>query len=736
MHVFVVVAIVAQVVLFGLGCAHEFRFIPVTSTQACLEYRSSANNSFAYVVASQVTKRSAVLLCKTYHPSSITGTIETSNSNCFQQYGVAILAVGNAYIDCPDNSVSYDNCSVTGSTTPDAAAGFYAATVACVTPMWATSSQITKDAYSTLSVSASGGSGSLSISNTAQFDGIRPSSSFDAGTICISNVSDTDNNVAKALCRAAGLPVTVASLTTSPTTTNVQRYISDIRCSDSASASLWNAGCTFATNYFGDVPNCISTQPQVLCTKRFDMQLGPVLTSSAGGGVGFQQVQLWDGTSYNGRMCVYPVSSYATYFATAICTDLYGSSNIDFAAAFTGSFDAGSASSLLISDIQCQSSGITSLSQCSATAADSGATMCSTYGALVACTINEVNTQFSLDNSGEGIPGMGYLMVTVAVTGQPTAAVCYDGFNQAAALAACRSVGYTPGSGTTFTFASAPASYAINRVTCPPNANKLTDCTLRYVGVGHKASPSDAASCSGRVHINCNLGTPTVEYRMTPSPGYKLQARLFNNAMWGWVSTGAGVTNSEGNAALCSKVTVGGGDVNARASYLSVSSCPSNPSSLADCSFTYTDGLPATTGFTCHSKYYPESNSNAGPGSLPPGAVIGIACGGGSVLIIIVSVCLLWHCRRGKAGGVTITGDAEEMSWHRTTPNPSPPTSQSRPVNGLVMSWHRAPLPAPEASPVGPMFGGGGIYQSSYNPQPSSLYTQQDPSSTNQQSHM
>eukprot|EP00658_Telonema_sp_P-2_P019899 TRINITY_DN17823_c0_g2_i2.p1 TRINITY_DN17823_c0_g2~~TRINITY_DN17823_c0_g2_i2.p1 ORF type:complete len:170 (-),score=37.26 TRINITY_DN17823_c0_g2_i2:93-602(-) len=127
--------------------------------------------------------------------------------------------------------------------------------------------------------------------------------------------------------------------------------------------------------------------------------------------------------------------------------------------------------------------------------------------------MNEYNTRFSLDRTSssgspttnDNNPGVGYLMAAVSATGQAAASVCSNGFNQAAALAACRSIGYTPGPNALYTVTTAkPSTYTINQVSCATGANKLMDCNLQYSGLGHKLSSSGAASCSGRVYLNCD----------------------------------------------------------------------------------------------------------------------------------------------------------------------------------------------------------------------------------------
>eukprot|EP00658_Telonema_sp_P-2_P019898 TRINITY_DN17823_c0_g2_i1.p1 TRINITY_DN17823_c0_g2~~TRINITY_DN17823_c0_g2_i1.p1 ORF type:complete len:119 (-),score=37.52 TRINITY_DN17823_c0_g2_i1:98-454(-) len=82
--------------------------------------------------------------------------------------------------------------------------------------------------------------------------------------------------------------------------------------------------------------------------------------------------------------------------------------------------------------------------------------------------MNEYNTRFSLDRTSssgspttnDNNPGVGYLMAAVSATGQAAASVCSNGFNQAAALAACRSIGYTPGPNALYTVTTAkPSTY-------------------------------------------------------------------------------------------------------------------------------------------------------------------------------------------------------------------------------------------------------------------------------------
>ena len=139
----------------------------------------------------------------------------------------------------------------------------------------------------------------------------------------------------------------------------------------------------------------------------------------------------------------------------------------------------------------------TNLSQCTASIAKTAYQYpCSSYRGLVSCHLNRHNIVFSTTSTSgnattaASVPGKGYLMATVASAGQSTpAAVCSDGFDQVAALAACRSIGYTPGPSASFTVANATSlGHAINNVTFPSTAKNLTECKLQYSGTGYKIS--------------------------------------------------------------------------------------------------------------------------------------------------------------------------------------------------------------------------------------------------------
>ena len=252
--------------------------------------------------------------------------------------------------------------------------------------------------------------------------------------------------------------------------------------------------------------------------------------------------------------------------------------------------------------------------------------------------------------------GKGYLMAAVSLAGQTTpAAVCSDGFNQIAALAACRSVGYTPGPNASFTVATSTSIHAINNVTCPSTAKNLTECKLQYSGTGYKISYAARQVCAGRVYLDCDLGTPSVQFRMDSSR--YLQARLYADSEWGWVDVGYGVPSQEGHNALCSHSTSDTGDSSITKSFLSVSYCPSSATSYTDCTYEYTDGVPGTSDYYCSSDNAPSSPSRSRSSSrsstgFGTGGIVGVAVGVPIGIIFLVCLCIFLKKKKTPPPGV------------------------------------------------------------------------------------
>lgn len=383
-------------------------------------------------------------------------------------------------------------------------------------------------------------------------------------------------------------------------------------------------------------------------------------------------------------MCIY--SSYSTNFANVMCRETYGS-DIDFAKSFTSrSGVVNSSLKEYLSSVRCTSSTYTSLSQCTATLTSTASQYpCSSYQGIIACKMNEANTIFSITKESstsiepqlQGNPGKGYLMASVAVAGQTTPApVCSDGFDQTAALAACRSVGYTPGPNATFTLATTTSSHAINNVSCPSGANKLTDCKLRYSGTGYKISYYTRQICSGRVYLDCDLSTPSIQFRMSTSR--YIQARLYTDAEWGWVNVGSGVTSKEGYNAMCAHSTSSTGDTTVGKSFLSISYCSSSATSYTDCTYEYTNGASLSRDFYCSSSYAPSSSSSSSSASgLSTSATLGIALGvpmGASFLIFICICCCCMMRKKTPANTASSSnGMSIEMSTNHLPAAPSNP---------------------------------------------------------------
>ena len=260
---------------------------------------------------------------------------------------------------------------------------------------------------------------------------------------------------------------------------------------------------------------------------------------------------------------------------------------------------------------------------------------------------------------------------SVTDTEEADGVVCGDGFDKVALLAACRSVGYTPGPNASFTFSAAVStSYIMDNVSCPPGAHFLTDCSLNYIGP--QTLSASVGACGGGVLLDCDLGTPSIEFRKTN--GY-LQARLFSDAEWGWVSVGKNVTSSEATATMCNYVnSTTTADYTVAKSFLSVLSCPSGATSITKCNVEYTNGAPFSY-FYYYSCRSAESTGNIIPTSASAalGPTLALALGIPAGFLILVAICVFLSKKlHAASSGTTAAVDDHEKgiemaSTHFTT---------------------------------------------------------------------
>ena len=682
--------------------ALDFDFVRTTDKSACIKFRPSESSQWAYVNASGITPRTAERLCKTYYPSALTGIITSFD------YGCHVSGGGYRYtstIDCADaNAPVSSSCTVGGdSASPHYySSSFYAAGIKCITDLaWQAASGSFSRSVTHVTTFGQYGSQtnrSISVSPIINVSGIRPEWSFAYGTICLpsnlTNDVDSNNNLAKALCRSAGFPATTKSSILNGSVPNVMghypQYASNIQCSSSPTATLWNNGCISTTHFYGmsttptTTYGCSPNISELSCpSPSFDIRLGEPI-DSARADRGYQLIEVAPGGSnnYDGVMCIDQPHDVTVNFANAMCHELYGD-DLDFAASYR-SYDATGAISLqstreYLTAVRCSipsvSATFTSLSQCFASiTATPTRTPCSggTFVGMVSCKLSHTNSMFSIKSvsasAGAVVPGKGYLMASVAAAGQATPGeVCSDGFDQVAALAACRSVGYTPGPSASFTVATTVLTHAINNVSCPPGAKNLTECKLQYSGTGYKISESLRQVCSGRVLLDCDVGTPSaVQYRTI---NYYLQVRLFPNAEWGWVVATDTVTGTGGYNSMCAYAI----NYNSQAiissevvvkSYLYLTYCPSWATSYTDCTFEYTNGVrPSRREYLCPASLPPAtttsttpnsnngnnnegSNSNTAAGSsdgLGTGGIIGVTVGAVAFAFLVIFL-VAWIC--------------------------------------------------------------------------------------------
>jgi hypothetical protein len=652
----------------------SFNFAPINDTSACVSFRPTSSSVWAHVDPAGVTARSAERLCQLYAPLAITGVLTTTDPSCAASTSTKRYTTN---IDCP-NKYSTSDCVISGSTTADFPYGSdnLGVGIRCIfNTTWASASAFTSVTTSAIALGGVKGSQvSRTISATAKIDvnGVRPDSGFADGTICIPSLNSTPaygSPVANALCRTAGLSVTNASVIRSSSVSSTRIYASNIQCSASSTATLWNGGCTNTTHFY-DAPSsadCPGNRPQLTCPVTFDMKLGDPIQSTTTSDNGFQLVQLRPANgaaAYDGVMCVSPSTTTHSTFARLMCEEMYGAANIDFTLFSTSRVALPSTTKTYLSAVTCASKTSTSLSQCTAIAAASTAmqTPCTNYPALIACKMNISASIFSLSGYAgttssieSTTAGKGYLKAEITGTGN-LGPVCSDGFDQTAARAACRSVGFTPGSSVSYSTGIRPASNTISRVTCPPGASTLANCTLQYSGSGSALYPDGNSPCSGQVYIDCGLPSPSIQYRTT-SNGY-LQARVYTNAEWGWV-TGTAFAQNAVYRSMCSQAVSTTADPSVRKSFVSLSSCPDGETNVQGCSIRFTNGAAASETCNC------DSNSNTPAPYSPPALT---SSGSMSVIIalaiaiplvtvaVIMLVCFCVKRRRNAAQGLTPNG--------------------------------------------------------------------------------
>ena len=612
----------------------EFQFPRIDANSACIQYRASASGTWGYLFSSQVTSESALFFCKRFNPLPVVGI----GAACYVERGYRYT---NLSVDCPHNATSDSNCTLKGSTSPEIGTiASYASITCAAEPMWEGASSFSLSNH-LMSGGARGSRSGRTVTVTGEFDisNVKPATSMQGGTLCIPNASLVDgvvqdSNLARALCRTADLlPSANSTIIANTVPTDAQRYLDNVSCSNSSGATLWNGGCSFDAHYYGAASGCSPYTPQVRCPTEFDLRLtDPIVSDTSING--YQLVRIrrrGTGAINDGTMCIDSTLSNANYFANnfakVMCLEMYGdaadfySIATPFAFALNTRYD-------YITSVYCASPNFTLLSQCTGEVHDEFTVCVYPY---LQCKITRNNTQFSLfADSSTTTVGAGYLKSTNTAVGPSSEGfVCYDGFNMAAALASCRSVGYAPGTRASFSMASSPSSYAIDNVACPENATSLSDCTLRYVGA--RSLAKGPQTCSGRVYIDCDVGLPTPTFRVTPSR--YLQVRLFNNSDWGWVVV-SDVSSSKSEAMLCNKATSSSEGAVVTKSYLHITSCPDGTTSYSDCTYTYTNGQYATNGYHCPA----ENNPNPSGGGANTGALIVGLSVGGSLFFIVVCV--------------------------------------------------------------------------------------------------
>ena len=714
--------------------AFEFNLVRSTTTDACISFRSSDTAQWGYVNPSMITQRSAEKLCQVFYPSAATGVITNSHWGCI---GRSSSYRYSTSIDCYDKNLPTSSCNVTGDMNPvQMTTSYGGAGISCIrVPAWSMSSSYSLSGTSPIVVGGVFGqpvSRTISLQSDINSLNIRPNSQFSTGTICLATPPPAEQNpkgtnIANALCRTAGLHGSIKSTIENGTTSNsaLQRYVSNVVCDNEPGTTLWDSGCTFDTHYYNDPQStCSDAPPRVSCPITFDMKLSDLIVAPFDDYNAFQLVQLRpEGTeTYNGIMCVY--SSYTANFANVICNELYGD-DVDFAFAYTAKGPSLPLTTKeYLSTVLCPSNTNTSLSSCTATVTTkTNQYPCSTNRGMVSCKVSVDNIIFSLAKGlSSDAPGTGRLKAIVTTTSETVARdVCIDGFDQTAATAACRSVGYTPGPDVTFSSGGSAFTHTINNVTCPSGANKLTDCKLQYSGKGYKIPNSVQQLCTGWVNIDCDIGTPKVEFRM--SENKYLQARLYADAEWGWVKVDSAITSTQGYNALCQHSTSNTGNITIAKTFLSVISCSSYPTSLIDCKYQYLNGDALKRSFYCNAAVSPTTSSSPGGGPSNSGEEEGVD-GGMSFgtkfgLAMGISMGLVFAVTFGVIGYCVFCRKPKDSNNDGTSAERRNDDASSSGHGELHVELSSNPLPEPSSSRENNIrfttadhtqHGGGGIY--------------------------
>ena len=357
----------------GDDASAEFTFLPMSTTSACVNYRPSPSALWGYLRSNSVSSQSAMYFCKTYSPGSVSGSVGTG---CYTsgsyRYSISV--------DCPYNSTSDDACSIQGSASLSYSPySNYMTSIRCISaPSWPVAS--TFSVYATGSLQVGGVYGTqidrtVSTFTTLAVTAISPDTSMAAGTICLPTPSPNatsdsvigaalaEKNLAMALCRTVSLPGTnQSSLSTTSYTVSSQRYMSNVQCSNSNTAQLWNGGCTFDTNYYNAVSGCSPYAPLVTCPSIFDFRLGaPVVSSDRSNGYQLVQLRRQGTANFDATMCLSSTASNMLNFARATCLEMFGP-KADFYAGYTYS---GNNQPKPLTNVRCNE--YASLSQCTAT---------------------------------------------------------------------------------------------------------------------------------------------------------------------------------------------------------------------------------------------------------------------------------------------------------------------------------------------------------------------------------